>query len=365
MLNSASGEAAVLESAEQFRLRLRAADLALVQEIDEDTKRLNRNNVTRTEAYYHSFMRCPELHWALLAHMVSRNGGWSMTDLKGDLLPHLMDSAKAETLFQFLEKANWLIFQDAYPQLLLYEKSRKHGRSLFYLLPAFSVSRFMRPIWESFWENRSSAMLTIGLIINEQHYIEQRILQDEYWKQQVVDTLTFKVQSLLQLNQVFFPMKEIGQRDVPLAGLIVEQFSSLEERIEFGKKLYAMLFGIPSVSEGARRFAQARRHTGSRADYWPHLFATVRKSPAAAVYKRRLDGERLLEDAEPFYSPPLNQAWPDQRHPEPDRSDWFINTSAFRYMRSVEPPFPYEMSDEAMFGLNKIELAVLAGEALK
>lgn len=58
----------------------------LVQQITARTKEKNENNVTRTAAYLDFYKRHPEIHWAFLGHMVSRNGGWNMTDLKGELL---------------------------------------------------------------------------------------------------------------------------------------------------------------------------------------------------------------------------------------------------------------------------------------
>ncbi|MDR4948142.1 DUF2515 family protein [Neobacillus cucumis] len=46
-----------------------------------------------------------------------------MTDLKGEFLTRLMTKKDRVLFFQFLERGNWLIFQDAYPQFLLYEES--------------------------------------------------------------------------------------------------------------------------------------------------------------------------------------------------------------------------------------------------
>src|SRR5690606_10220340 len=76
-----------------------AWELELVERLHRETAAANRNNVTRTNAYYELYRQFPELHWAFLAHMVSRNGGWSMTDLKGELLPKIVDAQKAEPLF--------------------------------------------------------------------------------------------------------------------------------------------------------------------------------------------------------------------------------------------------------------------------
>ncbi|MEI7025450.1 DUF2515 family protein [Paenibacillus sp. y28] len=251
---------------------IRAEDHQVIAQIRRATAQANLNNVTRTAAYYDVYKRHPELHWALLAHTVSRNSGWNMTDLKGELLPRLLTAADTEALFAMLEKANALIFQDAYPQLLLYAESRRTGRSLFHLLPQFHVSRFMEPVWDRFWITGCSPLVTVSLIINEQHYIEQRVIQQPEVRRDVLDAWFFQTQSLLQLNQVVFPY-ECRQSTLPrLAGIVVDRFESLKERIEIGKALYAMLFGLPQVLQGVQRFAAAQPHTGSRADVWPQLF---------------------------------------------------------------------------------------------
>ncbi|MFS0840108.1 DUF2515 family protein [Paenibacillus sp. 1P03SA] len=97
-------------------LSLSDRERRLVERIRLETQRRNRNNVTRTRAYWNLYEQHPELHWALLAHMVSRNGGWNMTDLEGEFLPSLLKRPAREALFAFLERANVLIFGDAYPQ---------------------------------------------------------------------------------------------------------------------------------------------------------------------------------------------------------------------------------------------------------
>lgn len=334
----------------------------LIERIRAETAACNRNNVTRTEAYRAVYFRTPELHWALLAHLVSRNGGWNMTDLKGEWLPWLLRKDQQEGVFRFLEQANALIFQDAYPQLLLYEWSCREGRSLFHLLSAFGVSSFMTPVWKLFWRDRDAVPLTVALIVNEQHYIEQRVVQHPYFQEKVLQTMFFGLQSLLQLNGVIFPYGiEQKKGTLKLSGLILERFEGLEERIEFGKRLYAMLFGVPRVYEGARSFAGAVKHTGSRADYAPHLFSRVRQQPPQSVYKERLLGERLKSGAEPLYSPELGAAWSDQSLEPPEPGDWFRSASDIvSYFQKLPLPNSFEITNEYGLMLNKIELAVLA-----
>ncbi|WP_162261630.1 DUF2515 family protein [Paenibacillus sp. Soil750] len=340
----------------------------IVEQIIAQTQINNRNNVTRTQAYWACYRDYPELHWALLAHMVSRNGGWCMTDLRGELMPHLLNNDATEYIFSFLERANALIFQDAYPQLLLYAESKRRRLNLFHLLPHLHISAWMLPIWQEFWIYQDSALLTIGLIVNEQHYVEERVVQNPLYKQTVLDTALFKTQGWLQLNHVGFPFRSTSM-DPPqphLAGLILENFSKLSERIEFGKSLYAILFGAPGVLQGALAFASATPHTGSRSDYWPHLFAPIRKTPPDRKYQERLDGHSLKKGAAPFYSPPLHSAWPDRPMAPVERGDWFkLEHEPLQHISSMKVPRAFDLTQDLCLGLSKIELAVLSAQAIK
>lgn len=338
----------------------------LIARIRAETAEQGRNNVTRTEAYRSMYFRAPELHWALLAHMVSRNGGWNMTDLQGEWLPHLLSERQRSDVFRLLERANYLIFRDAYPQLLLYEWSRRQGRTLFHLLPAFGVSSFMEPVWRQFWKEGDSALLSTALIVNEQHFIDERVAHHPYYEEHVLHTMFFGLQSLLQMNAVLFPyrcqLEERGE-DLQLAGLILETFQSIEERIEFGKRLYAMLFGIPRVLHGVRNFAAAVKHTGSRADYAPGLFQPIRHLPPERYYAEKLLGGKLKPGATPLYSPPLLAAWADLEPEPPEPGDWFQGPEQVgKYFRSLPFPTNFEITNEYGLLLNKLELAVLAAQ---
>lgn len=324
----------------------------LVEAIRLRSLQENRNNITRTAAYLAYFLRRPEVHWAFLAHMVSRNGGWNMTDLQGESLPKLLGRAAREKLFAALETANAAIFGDAYPQLLLYEESVRCGKPLFFLLPCFRVSAFMQAVWEIFWEERSSELLTMGLIVNEQHVAERQVVAHGRVQRETLGSLAFHVQAALQLNQVILPFaSETGE--IRLAGGAMENFNNVKERIEFGKTLYAALWGIPEVSRGAMSFAQSTPHTASRSDYWPEQF-TAEGNAALPGAPRRL------------YSPHLEDAWPDFPLPEQPPQDWFRNAKeACRYLTDVKPPFPYEMSGKHLYWLKTIQLAASAAALVK
>ncbi|GGJ66003.1 hypothetical protein GGR02_001700 [Anoxybacillus voinovskiensis] len=286
----------------------------LVMAIKNETTRLNRDNITRTEAYFSFFQRHPEIHWAFLAHLVSRNGGWNMTDLKGSLVPVVVATEQIKPLFLFLERANALIFHDAYPQLLLYEKSKEQKKKLFHLLPSFSVSAFMRPFWEHFYETNDAPLLTVALIINEQQYIQHRVVQHPFFQEQVVKTFPFLCQQWLGFNDVLIPYKN-GRR-VRLTGITVRDFADVSHRIEIGKALYGMLFYRNSLFQRVYHFACQTKHTGSRADFWPHIFSATN------------DGVRI-------FSPTLNDAWPVIEHRFPDKHDWFYDLTILRAAETI------------------------------
>ncbi|MFC4767900.1 DUF2515 domain-containing protein [Effusibacillus consociatus] len=348
---------------------LNSVEREAVKKIQELTAKRNRNNITRTEAYRQMYFKFPELHWAFLAHMVSRNGGWHMTDLKGDLLPHLFEEQEIIHFFHSLERANALIFQDAYPQLLLYEESVKRQKNLFHLLPALYVSKFMRPVWEEFWQSTNSQLVTAALIINEQNYIQKRVAENPVFQRHVYGTLEFKSQTLLQLTQVVFPFFSYHKQSEAslsprLAGLILEDFTDVKERIRVGMSLYSILFGIQDVYEGAHRFAKQVPHTGSRADFWPHLFSKSIHQNGDYVKERMVAGT-LKKDAPPFYSPELESVWPDQPVAPPERYDWFTDLSVMEFFRPFKTPYSFDMTDDFCLGLNKVELAVLAKEHME
>lgn len=308
----------------------REDERAIIRLIRIETEQANRNNITRTTAYLQYFMENPEIHWALLAHMVSRNGGWNMTDLKGEMIFNLLEGREIEDFFIFLDRSNHYIFQDAYPQLLLYRESKKRGRNLSNLLPAFHVSRFMKPFWDFQWDHQNDPylfhiaahMLTWALIINEQQYIQNRIVEDPFFVENVFQTWEFRLQSVLPLNLVIFPYdvnnhyRKKGPVDV--TGVIIRHFRSLHQRIEAGKKLYQILFPGLSVHRGIWSWILRTPHTASRADYWPHLFCSNHEA----------------ESESKIHSPRLHQAWADLRHPEPDRKDWFRDTEMFPFFTS-------------------------------
>ncbi|WP_257391883.1 DUF2515 domain-containing protein [Mesobacillus jeotgali] len=325
------------------------------------TEELNQNNVTRTKAYLDFYLRHPEIHWAFLAHMVSRNGGWSMTDLKGELLSRLLSRKEKQSYFSFLERGNWLIFQDAFPQLLLYEESIKRKEPLFSLLRYFNVSFFMETIWDYCWRTPDSAILTTALIINEQNYIEKRVIQNQTFIKEVFKTLEFELQELLSLNHILFPYIDYGI--LKLAGQAVNQFESLPERIRLGKRLYTILFEKDLLIK-AVEWAKEHTHTGSRMDYWPHIFSHVNEGIPSLQYKKKLKTCKLRAGARRIYSPSLKNAWKNVEHEDAGHNEWFSDFRILDYLKDKEEPLIGNIEYDYCQALEKLEMAAFTKKVL-
>ncbi|PLT31214.1 DUF2515 family protein [Peribacillus deserti] len=295
---------------------LLSSDKGLVKKIRDKTAEDNLNNLTRTKAYLDYYRRNPEIHWAFLAHMVSRNGGYHMTDLRGSAMDHLFTESEKETYFIFLERANSAIFADAYPQLLLYEEAKRKPLSLRSLLPIFHVSRFMYSIWDLFLKEGNSKMLTIALIINEQRMIEDRIIK-RFGHAELLSRLDFQLQEFFGFTTVIFPYKQRLGRPYQLTGLSVERFADPAMRILTGKKLYSLLFDKKDVLEGVSKFSINTEHTASRSDYWKTIFTNS-----------------LAERGKKIYSPVLTSAWNDRPFEAGTHSDWFIHKDFIEDLRT-------------------------------
>jgi hypothetical protein len=335
------------------------ADRLLLEHIRIKTEEHNTNNVTRTKAYLDYYQQHPEIHWAFLGHMVSRNGGWTMTDLKGEFLTRLLSKKERNSFFTFLERGNWLIFQDVYPQFLLYSESLKRNEPLFSLFPYLNISTFMETIWNHFWGNQDSYILTIGLVINEQSYLEKRVVQNPQYKKDVLGTLEFKLQDLLSFNHILFPY---GKRN--LVGQTLHQFDSLNERILLGKKLYAILFKDEDFLDQVREWAIHHPHTGSRKDYWPHIFNTINEGIPGFAYQLRLKSCQLRPGARKIYSPNLENAWKNISQTEAENGDWFEDWQIADYLLDDNESYDGEIKDEYCKALERLELAALAKKAI-
>ncbi|MBE4908440.1 DUF2515 domain-containing protein [Bacillus luteolus] len=334
----------------------------LIEEIQSTTKILNLNNLTRTMAYLDFYLEHPEIHWSFLAHMVSRNAGWNMTDLKGEYLPRILTEKEIKSFFNFIERGNWLIFQDAFPQLLLYEKSIQTGINLFYLLPHLNVSVFMEPIWNQFLEYRDSYTLTVALIINEQSYIESRVIENNRFKEDVLNTFEFKLQDLLSMNHILFPSS--NDTKTKLTGQTVRHFDSLDERILLGKRLYSILFSMHHLPP-IEKWAKQTIHTGSRKDYWPHLFNDIAELAPGSELKPRLQNCKLTKGTPRIYSPALASVWENQQHEPASPGDWYKDWDVLHYMAKSEEKVNGDIEGDYCKTVERLEMVALSTKLIQ
>ncbi|WP_163100958.1 DUF2515 family protein [Peribacillus alkalitolerans] len=234
---------------------------SLINTIKKITSKWNRDNISRTKAYANYFNFHPEVKWSFLASMVSRNAGYNMCDLEGEWFPKVLPIDFRHTLFMTYERANWLIFQDAYPQLLLYHYSTKLNMPMFHLGVYFNNSEFIMSEWRRFWGLRDEKRLLVSLIINEQNIIQEPVIEHSSLKKKVFRSFVFGLQDYFHFSTVIFPTL-----NGDLYGASVSKFRKIDSRIELGKRLGSILFN-QELFPLFLKFSIHTEHTGSRLDY--------------------------------------------------------------------------------------------------
>lgn len=242
-------------------MKLTGFEAMLIQRIKKLVERGNLDNISRTKCYESFYFNYPEITWSLLAGIVSRNAGWHMCDLKGPYLSRILKPSFRQKLFYILEKAYWLIFRDAYPQLLVYHYSTLWKMPLFHILPYFSVSKFMQNEWERFWGERNSERLLYALIINEQNVIQKPLIEYPDHQEILFRSLIYRMQERFSFCYVLLP-SAYGT----LYGFPVNDFTDVHKRIELGKRLAQVLFS-PHLFPEFKKFVQSVEPTGARWDY--------------------------------------------------------------------------------------------------
>lgn len=226
----------------------------------------NKDNISRTKYYQRFYLQNPEIAWAFLASMVSRNTGWNMADLYGNTIPNILDKKTRKQLFLTLERANWIIFKDAAPQLLVYQLSKKFNCPMFHLLDHFLVSGFMKKEWRQFWRYGDRKRLMYALIVNEQHMIHKPVILHPFYKEKIFRSAFFALHELLHFNCIVFPTIQ-GE----LYGESVVKFNKVWKRIDLGKRLASILFDV-DLYPHFYNFAIKTEPTGSRYDYERYIY---------------------------------------------------------------------------------------------
>ena len=294
--------------------------------IISETKGHNFDNVSRTKAYQNFYSAFPEIKWALLAGVVSRNAGWNMTDLALTPFRKILSDNQRKRLFMTYERANWLIFSDAYPQLLIYKLSTHLNKPMFHLLPRLYVSRFMRKEWAYFWKHGDRERLMTSLIINEQNVIHDPVIKQDFFKNRVFLRPPYLLQDILLLNATIIPTKSST-----LYGAFVHDFTNISKRIALGKTIASILFH-PTVYDDAYKFVRTVEHTGSRQDYERFLGLQTDKAPWLRTIYPVITHQDIIRN-DWYKRRGIKRKWTDNifQNPDPSIKDTFYGRRKMLY----------------------------------
>ncbi len=264
-----------------------------LEEIDER----NADNVTRTESYLELYdwtaANGGELPWLLMAHLVSRNAGYLMSDLArsvngkaGAADPALRGAM--ENLMALLERANFLIFHDAWHHVLHHLLGRTGE------LVGPRTPRFMIDAWQRH-ERRAGGgerALVLDLVHNEQHLIEHRAVHHQ------------DLAPGLRLLQWI----ELSGREKPLhfpiedaPAITVGGFAQVERRIAAGARIFDEVLADRDRRAALFAWARAHPHTGSRTIYGGQEGPTIRQAWPVDRVRGLWNGVHAPPEPDPLY----------------------------------------------------------------
>lgn len=229
----------------------------------------NRDNVSRTASYLelYAYTRAnpPELPWVLMAHLVSRNAGYLMTDLARRIATDtdrtLADAMRS--LFILLERGNFLIFWDAWHHVC----SHILGDEL--TSPRTPV--FMREAWRRHDERDeidAERVLVLDLVHNEQNLIERRAVHHPELRPGLL--LLDLIEASGRERPLVFPAPDVPE-------IRVGAFAKLDRRIEAGRRIFDEVVADRARRDSMFAWAMAHPHTGSRGIYGGHDGPGVRE----------------------------------------------------------------------------------------
>ncbi|HEY8042437.1 MAG TPA: DUF2515 family protein [Polyangiaceae bacterium] len=234
----------------------------------------NGDNVSRTESYLelyaHTRQHPPELPWLLMAHLVSRNGGMMMTDValaleRGE---GLFTRGAQEEMFLMLERANFLIFHDAWHHVLMHLLGRARE-----LAPP-RTPRFACEAWARHEREPDERQLVRDLVTNEQNLIERRVVRHPRFTRAMA--VVGFVESIGRERPLMLPV--VDDR------ITVGRFGSLERRIAAGWRIFDEVLAERGKRDAIFRWASEHPHTGSRSVHGGRATPTLRDAwPLARV----------------------------------------------------------------------------------
>jgi hypothetical protein len=254
----------------------------------------NADNVARTVSYLELYAwtraRGADLPWVLMAHLVSRNAGYLMSDLARQLDGALgADPALAEaarTLFLLLERANWLIFHDAWHHVLHHLRGRSAA------LASPRTPRFVIAAWRRHEAAADERQLVLDLVHNEQHVIERRAVHHPHLAAgaRLIDL----VERSGREKPLHFPLA-----DAP--AITIGGFAQVARRIEAGRRIFDEVIADRGRRDALYAWARAHPHTGSRQVYGGRPGPTVRQAWPADRARAMWPGVHAPMEPDPDY----------------------------------------------------------------
>jgi hypothetical protein len=270
-------------------------------------ERLARNvdNIARTESYLelyaHSRAHGAELPWLLMAHMVSRHAGYLMTDLARTLedarTPRTPTVRQViENVMGLLERANFLIFHDAWTHVLHHMMGRSAAQHDV-PMPAFMRSAWLRHE-AALARGRGDAAharmlersLVMDLVHNEQHFIERRVVHHARFAAGLATIAMIEREG--REKPMHFPL---AVPEIRVGG-----FADLTRRIATGARIFDEVLADRGRRDAIYTWARAHAHTGARSVYGGKPGPTLREAwPVARVRAIEGVGAQIHEPPEP------------------------------------------------------------------
>jgi hypothetical protein len=261
---------------------------AVFERFLEEKHARNVDNVTRTESYLELYAHTRglghELPWLFMAHMVSRHAGYLMSDLGRTLADERTPKTEVvvaviENVMALLERANFLIFADAWTHVLRHLLGRSADPG--------DTPQFMRSAWLRYeaTAQRGGAIdrtleraLVMDLVHNEQHFIEQRVVNHPRFAAGLATIELIEREG--REKPIHFP---VTTHEIRVAG-----FADLTRRIAAGARIFDEVLADRARRDQIYVWARHHPHTGSRTVYGGKPGPTVREAWPVGHVRRLL-----------------------------------------------------------------------------
>ena len=252
----------------------------------------NVDNVARTESYLALYAwtrdHDVELPWLFMAHLVSRNAGYLMTDLARRIAasPDPTMTSAMETLFVLLERANFLIFWDAWHHV----GAALAGEGATLAPPR--TPAFMCAAWSRHLAHPDERTLVLDLVHNEQHLIEHRAIHHPQLAAGL--RLMFLIEASGKDRPLVFPCG-------PNPEIRARRFAEVDQRIAVGRRIYDEVLADRARRDAMFAWAMAHPHTGSRGVHGGPAGPGVREVWPRARVHALWDGVHAEPTLDPAY----------------------------------------------------------------